>query len=392
MEHFFTLREGAKQNALRRLKSPDDLARCAPEIIEPHYLHNATLVGEPLRYPLADALHLQDATAQQLRYEPGGGYLFPVKGHQLTVQKTLASLFVKQVFPPRPTARTRAFKRERNRARRSGATPRAQFRQIPQCPGLPRLKSRVLPGKPLAEILVDGLVETDYTCTTQNRTSATANADYIYMHQRNNGSTSNSVAPLVSRLPLAGGKHFVAGFGLLVVGVAITVSVLAGSGEKPGLTPPREAHGHHERIFAVTHAAVTTLLVTAGSSGHQLGDLRVLPATPILDDDSAVVGRLDATLLTSSINYPIAGDEVRMSTLNFVFGEGDAQLSGSADQLIVSGSGYYPGTESTIATGSALIRPVTGGSGRFAGANGWAKSEHLADGTWRHTFHLLAIP
>ncbi len=87
MEHFFTLREGAKQNALRRLKSPDDRARCAPAIIKPHCLHNATLVGEPLRYPLADALHPQDAMAQQLLYEPGGDYLFPVKGHQLTVEK-----------------------------------------------------------------------------------------------------------------------------------------------------------------------------------------------------------------------------------------------------------------------------------------------------------------
>ena len=211
------------------------------------------------------------------------------------------------------------------------------------------------------------------------------------MNQRNHGTTRNPITPRVSRIALAGGRHFLTGLGLLVVSVVITASVLAGSGEKPGLTPPRESTGHHERVFAVTHAAVATLLVTGGSSGHQLGDLRVLPATPILDDDSATVGRLDATLLTTTINYPVVGDEVRMSTLNFVFGEGDAQLSGSADQLIVSGSGYYPGTQSTIATGSALIRPITGGSGRFAGATGWAKSEHLADGTWRHTFHLLAI-
>lgn len=212
------------------------------------------------------------------------------------------------------------------------------------------------------------------------------------MNQRNLGTPCNAETPRISRITLAGGKHFVTGLGLLVVSVVITASVLAGSGEKQGLTSPRETTSHRERIFAITHAAVATLLVTAGSSGHQLGDLRVLPATPILDDDSAIVGRLDATLFTTSINYPVAGDEVRMSTLNFVFGEGDAQLSGSADQLIVSGSGYYPGTQSTIAPGSALIRPITGGSGRFAGANGWAKSEHLADGTWRHTFHLLAIP
>ena len=145
------------------------------------------------------------------------------------------------------------------------------------------------------------------------------------------------------------------------------------------------------RVFTVTHAPVATLLITAGSPGHTLGDLRVLPATPILDTTGAEVGRLDAQLLTTSIDYPTAGDEVRMTTLNFVFGEGTQDLSGSADQLVVSGSGYYPGTSSTIATGTTLIRPITGGSGKFSGAGGWAESEHLLDGSWRHTFHLRRV-
>ena len=34
---------------LRLLTSPDDIARCDPAIINPHYLHQATLVGEHLR-------------------------------------------------------------------------------------------------------------------------------------------------------------------------------------------------------------------------------------------------------------------------------------------------------------------------------------------------------
>ena len=145
------------------------------------------------------------------------------------------------------------------------------------------------------------------------------------------------------------------------------------------------------RVFSVTHAPVATILVTAGSTGHTLGDLRVLPATPTLDTNGTDVGRLDAQLLTTSIDYPTAGDEVRMTTLNFVFGEGTQDLSGSADQLVVSGSGYYPGTSSTIAVGAALIRPITGGSGKFSGAGGWAESEHLQDGSWRHTFHLRRV-
>jgi predicted transposase YbfD/YdcC len=49
---------------------------------------------------LADALHTQDETAQQILHQQGGDYLLTVKGNQGTVQKTLESLFAKQAFSP----------------------------------------------------------------------------------------------------------------------------------------------------------------------------------------------------------------------------------------------------------------------------------------------------
>jgi predicted transposase YbfD/YdcC len=49
---------------------------------------------------LADALHTQDETAQKILNEQGGDFPLTVKGHQLTVQKTLESLFAKQAFSP----------------------------------------------------------------------------------------------------------------------------------------------------------------------------------------------------------------------------------------------------------------------------------------------------
>lgn len=169
---------------------------------------------------------------------------------------------------------------------------------------------------------------------------------------------------------------------------------LAATGGPTGSAVPQQGppRARAERVFSVVHGVVATQLVTAGSQGHQLGDLRVLTATPIVDASGAVVGRLDAQLLTTTIDYPAPGDEVRMSTLNFVFGQGTSHYAGSADQLIVSGSGYYPGNQSTIPVGNALIRPITGGSGAYAGASGWAETEHFLDGTWRHTFHLLPTP
>lgn len=49
---------------------------------------------------VADAIHTQDETAQQILFEGGGDYLLTVKANQLTLQKNLANLFVKQGFSP----------------------------------------------------------------------------------------------------------------------------------------------------------------------------------------------------------------------------------------------------------------------------------------------------
>lgn len=179
---------------------------------------------------------------------------------------------------------------------------------------------------------------------------------------------------------------------LLALGVMAALGLVTAASRPAPARPPSPPGERVAHVFTVTHGAVTTLLVTPGSTGHQLGDLRVLPATGLRDEAGVLVGRLDASLLTTSVDFPAAGDEVRMSQLNFVFGPGDGQFAGSADQLVVSGSGFYPGAGSTIATGSALVRPVTGGSGRYAGATGSARTEHLADNTWRHTFTLWLPP
>ena len=49
---------------------------------------------------LADALHTQGETARQILHQQGGDFLLTVKGNQLTVEKTLESLFAKQAFSP----------------------------------------------------------------------------------------------------------------------------------------------------------------------------------------------------------------------------------------------------------------------------------------------------
>jgi hypothetical protein len=62
-----------------------------------HVLARLDLTGKGV---LADALHTQVETAQQILYEQGGDYLLTVKGNQPTLQATLQHLFQPQAFSP----------------------------------------------------------------------------------------------------------------------------------------------------------------------------------------------------------------------------------------------------------------------------------------------------
>ena len=73
--------------------------------------------------------------------------------------------------------------------------------------------------------------------------------------------------------------------------------------------------------------------------------------------------------------------EVHISQLVFSFGS-------AGDQIYVGGTAVYPGKGSTIELASSAIRPILGGAGKYQGATGWCQTEHLADGSWRHIFHL----
>lgn len=145
---------------------------------------------------------------------------------------------------------------------------------------------------------------------------------------------------------------------------------------------PREPHGPRVVLgMQVLHGPVSITIADPTSDGHRPGDLRV---TSVATTDAAgrPLGRLDATLITTAVDVPGPGDEIRISTLVFSFDEE------GHSQVVVGGTAIYPAQGATLAAGAVTTRPIQGGSGRFAGASGWAVSEHLADGTWRHTLHL----
>ena len=89
---------------------------------------------------------------------------------------------------------------------------------------------------------------------------------------------------------------------------------------------------------------------------------------------------LTGTLTTLDIGVP-GGQEIRGSNLIFVFGS-------SSDQLVVGGIAIYPAAGATLADGARVVRPVIGGSGKYAGAAGQAISTNLGAKGWTHVFKI----
>jgi hypothetical protein len=135
------------------------------------------------------------------------------------------------------------------------------------------------------------------------------------------------------------------------------------------------------RTVTVTHGPVTLVYADLGQPGPSVGDTRGTEIATRIEGSQAT-GRLDAILTTTAVDAPGKGDEIRIGHLVFTFASAD-------DQIVVDGASVYPSASATIAVGATTVRPIVGGSGVYAGARGFAESSHLADGTWRHVFHLM---
>jgi len=126
----------------------------------------------------------------------------------------------------------------------------------------------------------------------------------------------------------------------------------------------------------VYHQPVTTTSVT----GAGLGTVRTFFAPTAVNGKAADGQYLTGTLTTVTEGLP--GDqEVRASNLIFVFGSIE-------NQLVVGGASLYPAAGATLAVGARVVRPVIGGSGRYAGAAGQVISTNLGDTGWTHVFKI----
>lgn len=172
---------------------------------------------------------------------------------------------------------------------------------------------------------------------------------------------------------------------LLALGLAVPAGATQHGESEPGGdrigTLRSDDRARARAGFSVYHGPVVVTLTDASSDGHQLGDLRVT-SVPTMTKDGTLQGRLDATLMTTAVDISAVGDEIRISSLVFSFGDD------GKNQIVVGGTATYPAQGGTVAIDSVAIRPILGGSGRFARAAGSAQTKHLDDDTWIHTFML----
>jgi hypothetical protein len=190
------------------------------------------------------------------------------------------------------------------------------------------------------------------------------------------GMTAARAAALaaIALLLAAAGGAYAAGAGRDAAPTRRTAAVAAdASGAKPKRLVLRVAHGP----------------VTAGNvqysdtppAGPSAGDVRTYYLPLTRPASSRRIGYLTGALTTTAIDKPATGMELRTADLVFVVG-------GAADQIVVGGVSAYAQSAPTVATSSVVTRPVTGGSGRYAGARGWCVTTHHANDTWTHVFHI----
>jgi len=147
---------------------------------------------------------------------------------------------------------------------------------------------------------------------------------------------------------------------------------------------PAVARTSSTKVITVAHGPVTaqnSQYIDLGAPGPSVGDMRTyyLPLT----QSKKPVGYLTGTLTTVAVDRPAVGMELRTSNLVYVIGK-------TSDQIVVGGVAEYSQSAPTVATKSVVVRPVIGGSGKYAGARGWCVTTHYEDNTWTHVFHLVS--
>ena len=181
------------------------------------------------------------------------------------------------------------------------------------------------------------------------------------------GPRNGSAGPAGSRY----GSRMISRFGYLVVGVALTLSLVGCSSNSKSTT------------FTLQQASPHIESIPIKGSGHSMGDLVAFVAS--ITRDSKPAGTISGTLTTVDLPGDGIGEETlesRVSTIVMRFN--------ATDCLTLTGSAVYPSTAAEMNQNTPQIRAITGGTGAYVGARGQVTTTRNSDGSYTHLVELLS--
>jgi hypothetical protein len=159
------------------------------------------------------------------------------------------------------------------------------------------------------------------------------------------------------RIPLA----------LAIAGVLVAAGAGCGDDDDDGetLSVVATAKGAH---------ASTVDLGRPGKSG---GDIYVFD-NPLLDaEEEETVGTVHGTQTSIALD---GGSETVQAMITYDFGDGD--------RITVGGISEYPRSDTGLVVNREFERPILGGTGRYAGADGTVTTVRRPDNSYEHTFQI----
>jgi hypothetical protein len=151
----------------------------------------------------------------------------------------------------------------------------------------------------------------------------------------------------------------------VVIGAVIAVSAGCGGGGGETLSIVAPAKGLHQS---------TVDLGPAGKSG---GDVYVFDGPLVDSEEKETIGNVYGTQTSISLD---SNSETVQAMITYDLGHGD--------RITVGGISQYPRGDVGLVENQEFERPILGGTGRYAGANGTVTSVRRSDGSYEHTFEI----
>ncbi len=152
---------------------------------------------------------------------------------------------------------------------------------------------------------------------------------------------------------------------LAVIGGVVVVTAGCGGSGGETLSIVAPAKGLHQAT------------VDVGPKGTSGGDVYVFDG-PLLDsDEGETIGSVYGT--QTSITQDRDSETVQ-AMITYDLGDGD--------RITVGGIGQYPRGDKNLIENQQFERPILGGTGRYAGADGVVTTVRRPDGSYAHTFEI----